>query len=269
MSVLSAHGIRKAFRRHQVLTGVDLDIGAGELVAVATGRGDPGELPDVGAGPPLVRGHEVVLRDEDQDLVVQRVEAGEEHLDRRLLTVASPGFAVVHEVGGEQLVDRVGVAAVDDLGVEAADDVLVGVGRHRRTLSSRAGAVPIRPVGSPHFLHRFPSRCPHAARRPPVEPRTLRTTTACLVALVLVLASAAVVPWPPRPPTRRRPGPGRSRAGSSPVRRAQGARRRRPPRRRPRRAAGHAGARRRRRPGRVRRTGGRHAARRRRARRRR
>jgi ABC-type polar amino acid transport system ATPase subunit len=31
VSVLSANGIRKAFRRHQVLTGVDLDISAGQL----------------------------------------------------------------------------------------------------------------------------------------------------------------------------------------------------------------------------------------------
>lgn len=39
MSVLSAHGIRKAFRRRQVLTGVDLDIGAGQLVAVVGENG--------------------------------------------------------------------------------------------------------------------------------------------------------------------------------------------------------------------------------------
>jgi ABC-2 type transport system ATP-binding protein len=39
VSVLSAHGIRKAFRRRQVLTGVDLDIGAGQLVAVVGENG--------------------------------------------------------------------------------------------------------------------------------------------------------------------------------------------------------------------------------------
>ena len=39
MSVLSAQGIRKAFRRHQVLTGVDLDIGTGQLVAVVGENG--------------------------------------------------------------------------------------------------------------------------------------------------------------------------------------------------------------------------------------
>jgi ABC-2 type transport system ATP-binding protein len=39
VSVLSANGIRKAFRRHQVLTGVDLDIGAGQLVAVVGENG--------------------------------------------------------------------------------------------------------------------------------------------------------------------------------------------------------------------------------------
>jgi ABC-type multidrug transport system ATPase subunit len=39
VSVLSAHGICKAFRRRQVLTGVDLDIGAGQLVAVVGENG--------------------------------------------------------------------------------------------------------------------------------------------------------------------------------------------------------------------------------------
>jgi ABC-2 type transport system ATP-binding protein len=39
VSVLSAHGIRKAFRRHQVLTGVDLEIGTGQLVAVVGENG--------------------------------------------------------------------------------------------------------------------------------------------------------------------------------------------------------------------------------------
>ena len=39
MNVLEAQGIRKSYRRHQVLTGVDLAVAAGEMVAVVGENG--------------------------------------------------------------------------------------------------------------------------------------------------------------------------------------------------------------------------------------
>ena len=39
MNVLEAQGVRKSFGRHRVLTGVDLEIAAGEMVAVVGENG--------------------------------------------------------------------------------------------------------------------------------------------------------------------------------------------------------------------------------------
>ena len=110
MSVLSAHGIRKAFRRHQVLTGVDLDIGAGELVAVVGENGSgkstllrilAGDLrPD--AGRVTIRGRigycpQAVVLDEaltvDQHLRYFQAAYGIASLDRAEELVGRLGYA--------------------------------------------------------------------------------------------------------------------------------------------------------------------------------
>lgn len=110
MSVLSAHGIRKAFRRHQVLTGVDLDIGAGELVAVVGENGSgkstllrilAGDLrPD--AGRVTIRGRigycpQAVVLDEaltvDQHLRYFQVAYGIASLDRAEELIGRLGYA--------------------------------------------------------------------------------------------------------------------------------------------------------------------------------
>jgi ABC-2 type transport system ATP-binding protein len=110
VSVLSAHGIRKAFRRHQVLTGVDLDIGAGQLVAVVGENGSgkstllrilAGDLrPD--AGRVTIRGRigycpQAVVLDEaltvDQHLRYFQVAYGIASLDRAEELVGRLGYA--------------------------------------------------------------------------------------------------------------------------------------------------------------------------------
>lgn len=48
MTVLTAEGVRKSFRRRPVLTGADLDVGAGELVAVV-GENGPASRPCCGS----------------------------------------------------------------------------------------------------------------------------------------------------------------------------------------------------------------------------
>jgi len=41
MTALAARGVRKSFGRRQVLTGLDLEVAVGELVAAATGTHQP------------------------------------------------------------------------------------------------------------------------------------------------------------------------------------------------------------------------------------
>jgi len=73
---------------------------------------------------------EVVGVEGDLDLVVQRIEGGEEHLDRLTLARAAPLLAVVDEVLRQQTLARGRVTAVDRLGVEPAHEGDVVDGGH-------------------------------------------------------------------------------------------------------------------------------------------
>jgi ABC-2 type transport system ATP-binding protein len=110
VSVLSAHGIRKAFRRHQVLTGVDLDIGAGQLVAVVGENGSgkstllrilAGDLrPD--AGSVTIRGRIGYC---PQAVVLDEALTVDQHL--RYFQVA---YGIASMARAEELIGRLGYA---------------------------------------------------------------------------------------------------------------------------------------------------------------
>lgn len=60
------------------------DRGRGEL-HLASGRRDADEIPGLGAGPLLMRGNQIALGDQDQDLVVEIRKGVKESIDRLLL----------------------------------------------------------------------------------------------------------------------------------------------------------------------------------------
>ena len=85
----------------------------------------------------LVRGDEVALGEDQEDLVSQIGEAVKKRLDRRALTVTTATLAVVDEVLAQQPFDCAEVAPVDRLGVEAPHELLVRLAHLREARRSR------------------------------------------------------------------------------------------------------------------------------------
>jgi hypothetical protein len=96
------------------------------------------ELADVTTAPALVRRDELALGEQQDDLVTQRLESGEQVRDDLALSRGASLDAVVHEALCEPALACICVSPVDRLRIEAANDFLVVLWRDAFTAGTAA-----------------------------------------------------------------------------------------------------------------------------------